>query len=278
MAQVVIDPGTEPLFIIATSSESTIWHVSGATERVDTFIHATGRWVDGTTSGVIGLEAERVYAALEPNCLAPYNKLDDKRGLKASAEVLSYFGRPADTMVSMYEVAALRLPSARSEASTLPAVNPNFQGAAAKVWSEGLHFNPDGLIAIAADEVVSPRPVAPYDVWPEHFGLAQLFDQERLTYAEPNTNDPDQAAALQADIERQWKGEEQDVLDYPTDASGALLVPGSYRIVGRMRFPAGLYGAHQATFVLATGVSMPDGNPGHSCVIVEETWSTNGMC
>lgn len=37
------------------------------------------------------------------------------------------------------------------------------------------------------------------------------------------------------------------------------------------RFPAGLHGAHLVRFVLATGVPMPDGDPGHSCVFSEET-------
>jgi hypothetical protein len=37
------------------------------------------------------------------------------------------------------------------------------------------------------------------------------------------------------------------------------------------RFPAGLYGAHSVTFVLGTGVPMPAGTPGHSCVVSEAT-------
>jgi hypothetical protein len=37
------------------------------------------------------------------------------------------------------------------------------------------------------------------------------------------------------------------------------------------RFAAGLYGARLVRFVLARGVPMPAGSPGHSCVISEAT-------
>ncbi|HXJ34551.1 MAG TPA: hypothetical protein VMS22_11020 [Candidatus Eisenbacteria bacterium] len=37
------------------------------------------------------------------------------------------------------------------------------------------------------------------------------------------------------------------------------------------RFPAGLAGAQAVSFTLGRGVPMPAGDPGHSCVISEET-------
>jgi hypothetical protein len=39
----------------------------------------------------------------------------------------------------------------------------------------------------------------------------------------------------------------------------------------KIRFPAGLHGAHLVRFRIQKGVAMPEGDPGHSCVIVEET-------
>lgn len=42
------------------------------------------------------------------------------------------------------------------------------------------------------------------------------------------------------------------------------------------RFPAGLNGSHAVVFVLAKGVPMPAGSPGHSCVISEETGAAAG--
>jgi hypothetical protein len=52
---------------------------------------------------------------------------------------------------------------------------------------------------------------------------------------------------------------------------GARTVASEFRIVRKMRFPAGLSGAHSVRFILARGVPMPDGSPGHSTVISEET-------
>jgi hypothetical protein len=55
--------------------------------------------------------------------------------------------------------------------------------------------------------------------------------------------------------------------------SGALvpLKTGEFRVTRKIRFPAGLYGAGLAKFWLAKGVPVPDGDPGHSCVMSEET-------
>jgi hypothetical protein len=55
--------------------------------------------------------------------------------------------------------------------------------------------------------------------------------------------------------------------------SGALvpLKTGEFRVTRKIRFPAYLYGAALAKFWLAKGVPVPDGDPGHSCVMSEET-------
>jgi hypothetical protein len=46
---------------------------------------------------------------------------------------------------------------------------------------------------------------------------------------------------------------------------------GEYLIKKKIRFPAGLYGGHSVKFLLLRGVPTPDGDPGHSVVISEET-------
>jgi hypothetical protein len=54
---------------------------------------------------------------------------------------------------------------------------------------------------------------------------------------------------------------------------GALVRIGDreYRVTRKIRFPAGLYGASLAKFWIPKGVPVPDGDPGHSCVMSEET-------
>lgn len=56
-------------------------------------------------------------------------------------------------------------------------------------------------------------------------------------------------------------------------ADGAIIPKGNgdFRIVKKIRFPPELYGANARTFYLAPGIGVPEGNPGHSCVISEKT-------
>jgi hypothetical protein len=84
--------------------------------------------------------------------------------------------------------------------------------------------------------VVSSVPAARYEVLPQQAGLVQLL------------------------------------------ASGALKQNslGEYIVREKIRFPAGLHGAHSVTILVIKGVPYPDGDPGHSCVIVEETGEKKG--
>ena len=100
------------------------------------------------------------------------------------------------------------------------------------VYQLGLWFTPGGIVDIDPASVISIAPAEPYEVLPQGFGLAQLVA----------------SGALEARRDR-------------------------YFYIARPipRFPAGLYGAHSVTFVLGTGVPMPAGTPGHSCVVSEAT-------
>jgi hypothetical protein len=51
---------------------------------------------------------------------------------------------------------------------------------------------------------------------------------------------------------------------------------GEYIVRQKIRFPAGLSGADSVTFLIMKGTPYPDGDPAHSCVIVEETGESKG--
>jgi len=89
-------------------------------------------------------------------------------------------------------------------------------------------------VRIDPAQTVSSLPAAPYEVLPAQSGLMQLLMR------------------------------------------GALGTNGSreFLIRERIRFPAGLHGAHSVRFLLLRGVPVPEGSPGHSCVISEETGAT----
>jgi hypothetical protein len=52
----------------------------------------------------------------------------------------------------------------------------------------------------------------------------------------------------------------------PQRTSGDISAGNAYVVIRPMRYPAGLYGAHSVTFLVAAGVPRPEGNPGHSRV------------
>jgi hypothetical protein len=92
-------------------------------------------------------------------------------------------------------------------------------------------FNPGGVMEIDASKVISLVPATPYDVLPEQASLLQLMRSGAIT--------------------RNRDGE--------------------FLIQRKIRYPAGLAGAHSVKFLLLKGVPQPDGDPGHSSVISEET-------
>ena len=92
------------------------------------------------------------------------------------------------------------------------------------------------MIDIDPGKVVANVPVAGYEVLPSEAGLAQLVTSGALTQNNP----------------------------------------GEYVVQRKTRLPAGLYGAHSVTFVVRKGAPYPEGDPGHSCVIVEATGVSKG--
>jgi hypothetical protein len=97
--------------------------------------------------------------------------------------------------------------------------------------SEFKRFNPGGLVEIDPARVVSSLTAERYVVLPQQAGLLQLVRSGALA---ENRN-------------------------------------GEFLIKQKIRFPAELHGAHAVKFLLLRGVPEPEGDPGHSCVIVEAT-------
>jgi hypothetical protein len=97
--------------------------------------------------------------------------------------------------------------------------------------SELKRFSPGGVVEIDPAKVTATAAVERYQVLPQQAGLIQLVEDGTLTQ----------------------------------NRSGDFLV---HR---KTRFPAELNGAHSVRFLVLRGVPMPDGDPGHSCVVMEET-------
>lgn len=104
------------------------------------------------------------------------------------------------------------------------------------MWQEAIRFWPGGVAEVDPSTITADVPVGTYAILPSQAGLAQ------------------------------WIGK------------GAIRqVSGGLRVVAPLpRFPPQMGGAHAVRLVLGRGVPMPAGDPGHSCVVVEETGASTG--
>lgn len=232
LIDVVIEPGSTPLYIVLASYESMLWRVRGATQRVAQVVvsssQADPRGI--SASGVAGLPRSKVAIA-EPRCPGYFKGDGGQEQEAAEAVVRRATGRKPDAMFGSYSVRAVALPSGtltKAERDKAPVP----RGFDAAMWREAVRFWPGGLVAVDPRQVVARTRVKRYRVLPSQMGLAQLLG----------------SGAIQR------------------TANGRAL-----RIVRPIpHLPPSMGGAHSATLILAEGVKMPPGNPVHACILNEE--------
>jgi len=244
---ITVEPGAEPLYLVITSYAAAIWQFSGAVDRIERVVLASLK-----ATGATGLPAERLTQLAGTNCLPYFYELQSSDTAKASGRVAEDAGRAPDLVVARYEVGGFAVPSGAVLSQTDPrkphvmviqksggsltiegdASNIVLQTPSLRSLEADLRrFNPGGVMDIDASKVISLLPAAPYDVLPQQAGLLQLMRSGALTQ----------------------------------NRSGEFLIQ------RKIRYPAGLAGAHSVKFLLLKGVPRPDGDPGHSNVVAEET-------
>lgn len=257
--KLVIEPGKTPLYIYAAIFDSAVLRIEGATERVSKLV-VTTRSSD-VAVGVTGLPRPKIHFAPPRACTKYFTESSSGDARAAAAIVANALSKSSAKPIGVYTLDSVALPSGRG------AVNPGGQsgsltirkggdkifirdgkvevvqkstddlsserkGADRGTISDLKRFHPAGVVEIDLKDVVSRHPPAVYDVLPQQAGLIQLMEQGKVR----------------------------------------RLSDGVYLIVSPLsRFPAGLDGAHSVKFMLARGVPMPAGSPGHSCVVLEET-------
>ena len=272
-----IEEGSKPLYVVLSSYSPIIWQFEGATNRVAQVV-VTSHSLQGErlAIGVMGIDRKKVAFSHSNRCLPPFHELDDKRSEQARGMLEVLTGAKPDHVLGGYRVARLSVPSGekiqtqaekeqeakmRSQGPTiidskgsfvvvtdaqgrksLKALGDHAAGgnkALTALEREVKRFNPRGFIKLDKADVVSEAPIEDYEVLPQQLGLLQLVKEGAL---EPLSGD-------------------------------------KFRILKKMRFPSGLYGAHRAIFLLKEGVPEPTGEPGHSCLKSEKDGqSINGHC
>lgn len=232
--EIKIEPGDDPLYVMATSYVPMIWRVTGQVDRVARFVGIS----ESGSGGVTGLQKERVVQT-KGRCVS---RLPDAEAAgRAILQSLGMaLGKALDGAYSAYSLSTISLPSQAASPDSWrddkKRPSPEFSWgplqSANNVATEAMRsFSPGGIVKINVSEVVAARGVEKYEVLPREAGLAQLLENGSLVH------DPRLGYLVQRPI---------------------------------ARFPAGLAGAHSVGFVLADGVPRPGGNPGHSSVMTYE--------
>ncbi|WP_422378805.1 hypothetical protein [Roseibium sp.] len=244
-----IEKGTEPLYILAAVNDSTVMQITGAIDRVERFVAGGHRGM-----GVVGLPESVVDFTPLRDCNVPIAyRPDSSKWIQAKALLTNAFGREVN-MLSGYRVNRLAVPSGKSlQAEKMQTAsgglviqtgNRRFRmteegleemeplDTSSAYYRDLIRTYPDGVASVIPKDVVTNGKAEPYEVLPLQAGLAQLMQSGALSKL----------------------------------SDGALSIDKPIP-----RFPAGLTGGHSVRFVLRRGVPMPEGSPGHSSVLIEET-------
>jgi len=237
VADVFIEKGDEPLYIILSSHNSVIWRFTGQVSRISKLYISTRQQLppDIPAAGVVGVRKERVTFGF---CLRAFTAVDSIAGARSRGDIRLKLGREPDYIGGKYETSTVSLPSMAElpssfEQRQVPA------GFDQRLWREVLMFWPAGLARVTSGSVVSPKGAISYDVLPSQGGLAQLVGSGSLLRLE---------------------GSNEFKIVRPI-----------------ARFPAGMGGSHSARFLLGKGIPLPSGDPVHSCVVSEETGEVLSM-
>lgn len=260
--RIVVETGDEPLYVIIPTYSATIWQFSGAVERIERLAMSSvvtganrGDKTEPPLVGATGIPKEKISLLPRSDCFGFFLEVPSSQSIQAVAAVRQSTGQEPFKVASANTVSGFSVPSGKVD--TLADVSRGkliIEKGAGAVRFEGdtsniiLRAGPSralddlyrhsrgGLLGIDPNSVVANQPVRTYEVFPKEAGLVQLLESGAL------------------------------------GQNGA----GEYIVQKPTRFPAGLHGGHSVRFLVLRGTPVPDGDPGHSCVVVEETGESKG--
>lgn len=232
LIDVIIEPGSTPLYLVLTSHESTLWRFGGATDRVAQVVLSSVKASAGaiSASGALGLPASKLTIS-RAGCPEPLRTMEAYQAGKTRASAKASLRRAPDLMLAHPQVKQLSLPSGQvvvadeRQAEVPIGFDPERWVLAARDWEAGVAF-------VNPRRVVAKAPVEKYQVYPGEVGLSQLIGEGALIKVEPDR----------------------------------------YRIVRPIpQLPSHMSGGRSVTLIVAQGVPVPPGDPGYTCIISEET-------
>jgi len=249
--RVTVERGREPLYIVITTHEATIWQFSGAIERIERVVMTSSEVVPKTGTaqqpnapqpplvGATGIAAERVSFFARRDCLRNFSEIPSSSSIQAIAAIRNAIGKEPDAVAFKHYASSFAVPSGKIDMPGDELQQPLImqkQFGSGRARDEMYKFFRGGVIDIDPKTVVASAPAAAYEVLPAQAGLAQLLETGALTQNSSR----------------------------------------EYIVRQKIRIPPGLFGAHAVVFLVMKGTPYPDGDPAHSCVVMEETGERKG--
>jgi Ca2+-binding EF-hand superfamily protein len=260
-ATLEIEKGSQPLYIVSSLDGSTVFRVTGATERVERFVGGGHKGI-----GVIGLPHDVVAFVPSADCDIPSAGQPDTMKWSRANSVLTYALDRNVQMIGDYSYGRLRVPSGQN--ARQKATHGRYNPLVIRKGKQRFRMTENGFETTDQSESVNEE--EPTEI------KALIRD---LLHAYPGGIE----ILAPKDVLTRGKAEEYDVL--PNEAglvqllkSGALskLKDRSYSINKPFaRFPAGISGLK---FILRPGVPMPAGELVHGGIFIEETGECRGRC
>jgi Ca2+-binding EF-hand superfamily protein len=245
--RVVVERGREPLYLVMPTYNAAIWQFSGAVERIERVVMTSSTAAPKTRNapqpplvGATGIAPERISFLGRPDCIEYFSEIPSSSSLQAMAAVRNAIGKEPDVVAFKNSVNSFTVPSGKIDMPGDELQQPLFtkKPVGSDRAREAMYwFFRGGVVEIDPKTVVARMPATAYEVLPAQAGLAQLLETGALTQNSSR----------------------------------------EYIVRQKIRFPPGLYGAHSVTFLIMKGAPYPDGDPGHSCVVMEEAGERKGM-
>lgn len=171
-SEIRIEPGREPLFIVASSYESQIWRFTGAVERIEhVMLSSWQKTVFGAPAvGLTGVARQKV-STVGAQCIGGYYGSINAQALPDG------LGRNANVTASIYGISGIALPS--KTPYKLPTLRPgklmSSRAGVDGAWQDFIRFNPAGVYTFNPAAIVTRAKAERYGVLPHQAGLVQLL-------------------------------------------------------------------------------------------------------
>ena len=120
--RVIVEPGSEPLYIVIATYSPVIWQFSGAVERIERLVMSSAR--TGPNSGdarqsslvgATGIAPERIGFFTRSNCLSYFTETPSSASLQTVATIRNATGKAPDVFAAKYSVGSFSVPSGKIE-------------------------------------------------------------------------------------------------------------------------------------------------------------------